>query len=277
MVYFLTALYYEAKEIIKHYKMKKVIEAKKFQIFKNDKYYLIITGTGGIKAAVGATYLLSNFGYNENDIFINIGICGANKEKAHIGEIFLCNKLINKYTKKSYYPDMLFSHSFREGSLESFLEIVDKDMIKNVKADIVDQEGAFLYEAVSIFLKPENIYIIKIVSDFLEADSVTPVLIENLMASNLPKVYEWIDKRLNIEDYKNDIMNKEENDMINILCKNMKLSSAMEYEFKKLSKQYKIRNGQILDLLIKYKDVKCNIKAEGKKVYGELKQKLMEL
>lgn len=277
MVYFLTALYYEARDIIEHYKMKKVMEVTKFQVFKGENELLIISGTSEIKAVVAATYLLTHFEYSENDIFINVGICGAIKEKACKGDIFLCNKLIDDFSKKAFYPDMLFKHPFREGTLESFSEVVNDTGKQNIDTDIVDQEGAFIYEAVSMFIKPQNIYIIKIVSDILNPNSITPQTIENLMSDNMNKVYKWLEERIKLKFENEDIMSIEEYKILKNLSEKMKLTSAMNVELKKLSKQYKIRNGHIIDVINLYRDFQCKSKIEGKKAFGELKERLMEL
>lgn len=277
MIYFLTALYYEAKDIIEHYKMKKVMEATKFQVFKGENELLVISGTSSIKAVVAATYLLSSFEYNENDIFVNVGICGAAPEKSRRGDIFLCSKLIDNFSKRAFYPDMLFKHPFKEGTLESFSEVVDGAVKHNVGVHIVDQEGAFAYEAAAMFLKPENIYIIKIVSDVLNPGSVTPQLVENLMADNMPKVYAWLEERTKLKFADEDVMSQEEYKILKALCHKMKLTSAMNSELGKLSRQYKIRNGHIIDLINEYRNFQCESKIEGKKAFGELKEKLMEL
>lgn len=277
MVYFLTALYYEAKDIIEHYKMKKVMEVTKFQVFKGENELLIISGTGGIKAVVAAAYLLTSFGYNENDIFINVGICGAPGHKACIGEVFLCNKLIDSFSLKAFYPDMLFKHPFKEGTLESFSEVVNDAGKKNIETDIADQEGAFVYEAVSTFLKPENIYIIKIVSDILNPGTVTPEYIESLMSDNMPKVYDWLQERTGFRLNYKDIISAEEYKTLKALSGNMKLTSAMNIELKKLYRQYKIRNGHVIGGINNYINYNCKTKIEGKKTFGELRKRLMEL
>lgn len=276
MVYFLTALYYEAKDIIEHYKMKKIMEVTKFQVFKGENELLIISGVGGLKAIVSATYLLTNFKYKENDIFVNVGICGASKDKASIGEVFLCNKLIDNFSKKAFYPDMLFKHPFREGTLQSFPKIINGTVDESIQSDIVDQEGAFLYQTVSMFLKPQNIYTIKIVSDNLNTNSVTPKLIESLMADNMPKVYCWLEERTKLNFYNKDIISIEEYKILQDLCENMKFTFSMSIQLKKLFKQYKIRKGYIIDVINKYRNYECKSKIEGKKIFGELKERLME-
>ena len=48
MIYIFTAIYAEAKNIIKHYDLKKQhVAGLKFDIFSNDDIRLLITGAGG--------------------------------------------------------------------------------------------------------------------------------------------------------------------------------------------------------------------------------------
>lgn len=230
MIYFLTALYYEAKDIISHYKMKKVMKSTRFQVFKGDNELVIISGTSSVKAVVAATYLLNCFEYNEDDIFVNLGICGSVTNNFCKGEAFLCNKLINSYSKRTFYPDMLFEHPFKEAALESFSQVVDKDMRQNINADIVDQEGAFVLE------------------------DRTKVRFEN-----------------------KDVITEEEYDVLKILSEKIKLTCAMNIQLEKLSRQYKIRNGHVDDIIKKYTKLQCQSKNEGKRIFGQLKAKLMEL
>lgn len=277
MTYFLTALYYEAESIISQYKMKKVMEAAKFQAFKGQDEVLVISGIGALKSVVAATYLLDFFKYKENDIFINIGVCGGNREGCAEGDVFLCNKLIDSYNNKTFYPDILFKHPFKEGTLESFSETADSETVKNIKFDVADQEGTFVYEAVSMFLKPHNIHIIKIVSDILNPEEVTPEKIKKLMEGNLPQIYSWVEKRENIEAEEEEVINKEEKGILMLLSENLHLTSAMNRELFKLSKQYKVRNGKFMDIINEYTEIKCQAKNEGKRIFGQIKNRLMEL
>lgn len=277
MTYFLTALYCEAKDIISYYKMKKDTNASKFQVFRSENEMLIISGVGGIKAVVAATYLLNRFGYDEDDLFVNIGICGSAKDKFEIGEIILCNKLIDSCSKRSFYPDILFKHPFKEGSLQSFSNVIGEENRHEISSDIVDEEGAFLYQAVSMFLKPHNIHIIKIVSDILDPVSILSQKIENIMEKEMAEVYTWLETRTAVKNNIEKIISLEEYKILNVLSKKMKLTTAMNIELEKLSKQYKVRNGHIIDIIREFAKIQCESKSEGKRVFGELKQRLMEL
>ncbi|WP_234122053.1 5'-methylthioadenosine/S-adenosylhomocysteine nucleosidase family protein [Clostridium hydrogenum] len=277
MTYFLTALYYEAKGIISHYKMKKVVEAIKFQVFKGDNEMLIIAGTGGIKAVVATAYLLNCFGYKENDMLINLGICGAVKNNFDIGEVVLCNKLIDDFSNRSFYPDILFKHPFKEGSLQSLKGVMGQANKEQIEGDIIDEEGAFVYQVASMFLKPHNIHIIKIVSDVLNPTSVTKEKIQSLMEMKMPQIFNWLENRTAVKTEVSNIISLDEYKLLSVLTTKMKLTTAMNMELEKLFKQYKVRNGHVMDVVRGFAKIQCESKNEGKRVFGELKQRLMEL
>jgi nucleoside phosphorylase len=273
MIYFLTAMYYEAEPIISYYKMKKVMEAKKFQVFKAIDKLLIISGVGSLKASVAVTYILNSFNYKEDDIFINIGICGAVNENLCEGQVIMCNKVLDSYANKTLYPDMLLKHPFSEGTLHSF----PKAVMEKVEGDIVDMEGAFFFQTAVMFLKPHNIHIIKIVSDFLKPESVNSNNIKSLLKRSMPEVLLWIDS-ISEEKYdKKNIFTSDEVCILDLLVQNLKLTTSMKIELSKLCKHYKLRNRQLLEKLKSYAEFKCKSKMEGKKIFGQLRQELMEL
>ena len=56
-------------------------------MFKNEEITLIITGSGIMQGAIAVTYVLGNLDIGEEDIFVNLGICGAVKDSFSIGDI----------------------------------------------------------------------------------------------------------------------------------------------------------------------------------------------
>jgi nucleoside phosphorylase len=119
MLYISTALYCEAQPFIRYYNLKKEVMDHRFQIFKNENVIVIITKTGNVNAAIGVTYLCSGRVPCPSDLFINIGVCAAYKKDIPIGTVFLCNKIIDQVTNRSYYPDVLFRHPFFESAITS--------------------------------------------------------------------------------------------------------------------------------------------------------------
>lgn len=166
MIYIAVALGIEAKPIIDYFNLKRDNGIKKLQLFRSERITLIITGVGILKSAIALTHILSQMKIEENDIFLNIGICGAKNKKFKIGDVVMCNKIINSELQKSYYPDMVFSHPFKEGSLESFNKPIYST--EGINGDLIDMEGAGLVEATTYFFQSYQLNFIKIVSDYLE-------------------------------------------------------------------------------------------------------------
>jgi hypothetical protein len=80
MIYLITAFYPEANALIDYFRLKKLYEPSKFQIFAGDKILLIVSGEGILQAAIATTFALTKFGASDRCIALNIGICGANEK-----------------------------------------------------------------------------------------------------------------------------------------------------------------------------------------------------
>ncbi|HZK28340.1 MAG TPA: hypothetical protein VFD00_12470 [Thermoclostridium sp.] len=119
MITIFTALYCEAEPIIRYFDLKRQNNINGFQLFSNNSIHLLITGVGGINAAIGVTSLCSSSINTPtfNDIVVNLGICGAENLTLKKGTILLGNKIIDLSTNKSYYPDMIFRHKFIESTI----------------------------------------------------------------------------------------------------------------------------------------------------------------
>ncbi|WP_168198197.1 5'-methylthioadenosine/S-adenosylhomocysteine nucleosidase family protein [Crassaminicella thermophila] len=249
---------------------------KLYEIFKNEEVTLIISGIGPFESAIATTYLLTQYNAGISDIFMNIGICGSKKEDRKIGSIFLCNKIINSDTKRTYYPDVLVKHPFIEGALETFSAVINKEKKKIIVGDLVDMEGAGAFQAASSFLPPHNIYVIKIVSDLLDGESVTPKFVSQMINENISIICNFIKEIDKINTTSKKVLIEEEEEVLNRICKNLRLTSTMEYQLKDLSIQYKIREGGLLNKLESFLKVSCKDKKERKMHFERLKEKLME-
>jgi len=170
------AFYKEVAQLIKHYKLKK--ENTPFEIFKNDEIIVIISGIGKINSAIATTYLLSNY---DIDFCINFGIAGSSKFK--VGEIFLINKI-----NKNLYPDILYTHPFKESEI-----ICSDKIITNGDFKLVDMESEGFFKAATKFLPLENIFIIKIVSDNLICFRPDDNFMNNLISPHLQNITTFID------------------------------------------------------------------------------------
>jgi adenosylhomocysteine nucleosidase len=269
MIYISVALGIEAKPIIKYFNLKRDNSIKKLQVFKNERVTLIITGVGILKSAIALTYILSQSEIDEDDIFLNIGICGAKSEKYSIGDIVLCNKIINSELEKSYYPDMVFNHSFKEGSLESFNTPVYCG--DEVVGDLVDMEGAGLFEATTYFFQSYQLNFIKIVSDYLDRE-VEQNQVEELILKSLPQIDSWLIEREKFKVEKEIDFSLEEKYLIEELIKKARFTATMENELKNLLLYYKLQGKNINGILEKYRDVEIKDKRDSKKILEEIKE-----
>lgn len=277
MIYVAVALTAEAKPLITYFKLKRDNKIKKYQVFKNEEIILIITGSGMIQGAIGTTYVLSSLNIREEDIFINLGICGAVKEIFQEGDIVLCNKITNNGNGKSFYPDMLFKHKFKEGTLESFSHVVDRSMESEIKGELVDMEGAGIYEAASLFFSQHQINIIKIISDYLDSRGITAEKVTHIVENGILKIDEWLNERKNFSVSEKEIFTLSEEDIMNVVEKNLRLTESMHYEFIELMRYYKLKNKNIEDTILKYSKIKIISKREGKINFEKIRKEIIEL
>lgn len=277
MIYIAAALTAEARPLITYFKLKRDNKIKKYQIFKNEEITLIITGTGMMQGAIGATYVLSRQNIGEQDIFVNLGVCGAVRDIFQVGDIVLCSKITNNGNGKSFYPDMLFKHKFKEGTLESFFHVVDKSMDSEIKGELVDMEGAGIYEAASLFFSQHQINIIKIVSDHLDSRGITPNKVNQLVENAIFKIKEWLDERKNININDKEIFTLKEKEAINKVEKNLRLTESMHYEFIEFMKYHKLKNKSIEDIILKYYNIEIKDKREGKINFERIRKEIIKL
>ncbi|AYD39157.1 spore photoproduct lyase [Clostridium fermenticellae] len=275
MIYIMTAMYYEARPLIKTFGLKKDLNYDKFQVFRNDDVVLIISGVGAVKASIAVTYILTSLRRDilDDDIFINFGICGSAYKK---NGIVICNKITDHCTGRSYYPDMLFKHPFLEGEIETFPNVINER--RDMESDFVDMEASGAFQAASLFFLTCQMHFIKIISDFLVTDNITGNSVEKLVNDNLDDFVKWLNLRRNICLKEKKILTNYENVYIESISHNLNITDSMKHEFVDLCIDYKIRSHDdlsgVLELFEKYK---CQSKREGKIYFGKLRSKLMEL
>lgn len=277
MIFISTALYCEAEPFIIHLKLKKDTRISKYQIFRNDRFTLCITGTGVISATVAVTYMLTYFNAGNHDIFINVGICGSKNPKLKVGDTFLCNKIIHHDTNRCFYPDILFNHTFSEGILETFSSPVNAHMKYDIQSDIVDMEGSGVFQAASVFFPPHSIFLIKTVSDFIYEDSVvSKTFVTSLIKNNVAYLCDWCLQISELIKPEPEIFSKHDKELLDEIIINLNLSAAMKAEFIKLCKNYMLRKGNMLNILSEIKDIKVKSRRERSMYFERLKLQLME-
>lgn len=158
MTYIVTALKPEAQAFVDFYKLTKN-RLGDFTTFHDEKIHLIVSGLGVTNARVATQTLINNFDITDDDIYLNIGICGASS-LYDIGELLEIGSVV--YEEQSY--------TFKEDKKE--IVCVDYEANDNTY-QIVDMESYGFYDAVIDNPAIKNFYIFKVVSDHFEPHRVT--------------------------------------------------------------------------------------------------------
>lgn len=173
------ALYGEAKEIIRSFQLKKETGRTHFQVFTEEQaaIRLVITGTGPVAAASAVAEISALYPPKETDFFLNFGVCGSEKSIAP-GKIYLCHKLTEACSGRTFYPDMLYSHPFEEAELISVPAVLSSRELEQYILEksgeeewidsaprLFDMEAAAIYQAGNYSYGPQQMFFLKVVSD----------------------------------------------------------------------------------------------------------------
>ena len=115
MITIFTALYPEAKELIRALSLKKDMTQNHFQVFsdENNQIQIVITGASAIAAATAVAECSTRKEPDSGDFLINYGSC-AGRKNIPVGTVSLCNKLTQTVDGRTFYPDILYRHPFEE-------------------------------------------------------------------------------------------------------------------------------------------------------------------
>ncbi|MGB5867589.1 MAG: hypothetical protein WBG69_06935 [Arcobacteraceae bacterium] len=167
MILIHTALLCEAQSFIEYYKLNKLNS----KIYLNDQMVILISGIGKQNTLSNLEYMFVN--YNITKAF-NIGIAGCNDTTVPIGELFCTNhNLKNINTLPLITNDTVTTDSTLEQST------------------LYDMEAHYFQEISLHYLEPKNIYIFKIVSDYLSSEKLAKDYIK-LLISKQKKIHEFL-------------------------------------------------------------------------------------
>lgn len=159
MLYIVTALKPEAQAFIDRYSLQKS-KLEDFNIFTNKKTILIVGGIGVKNATLATQSLINHFDITDDDVYINVGICGASR-KYKIGELLQIDTINYKNHTYSIHQ-----------KITTAIECLDEESSEE-KYEIVDMESFGFYNAVIHSPAIKNSYIFKVVSDHFEPHKVT--------------------------------------------------------------------------------------------------------
>ena len=185
MIYVVTALYQEAHGLIRELELKKNTAYAPFEVFDNESasIRLVVTGVGEIAAAAATAAVCARDGADAAEFLVNIGCCAAAESAAggcepadrdmdsgygeanaaQIGDLYVCYKITEQATGKTFYPDILYRHPWKERELVTGMQPLQRAAAHGA---LYDMEAAAVYQAGIRFFSPDRMLFLKVVSDF---------------------------------------------------------------------------------------------------------------
>ena len=259
MIYVMMALYQEAHGLIRELELKKNTAYAPFEVFDNESagIRLVVTGVGEIAAAAATAAVCARDGADAADFLINIGCCAAAEgatggcepadrdmdsgygeaNAAQIGDLYVCHKITEQATGKTFYPDILYRHPWKERELVTGMQPLQRAAAHGA---LYDMEAAAVYQAGIRFFSPDRMLFLKVVSDFgiagqerMTAEALTGLLEQHVkeVAAFLTNLREAADEE---ETLRNDGILQEDETVLERLfaalhCSQTMRASARQY------------------------------------------------
>lgn len=309
MVYIFCAFYGECSGLIKHYNLKKRQTDKyyRFDVFENENQpvRIILTGQGSVMAAAAVSGAASFFGIKAGDAIINVGTCAGDYEP---GQVFICNKITEEATGRTFYPDMILRSGLPERELVTVPVVIHKPIHEYVNKDscdmaLYDMEAAAIYQAANLYVGPHRMGFVKVVSDNGDIEGLTPDFIKKLMAEAVDEIASYVDMFVtDAGNWHNDKLNSGKNNSIqqqhmehyslnddmcraeestqftNQLCKDLHCSKVMENQVRQLIKYLSLEGTDYMTYINGLYDegrLPAHDKKNGKVCLDEIKRELL--
>ena len=173
MIYVVVALKSEAQAFVDKYKLRKS-KLGLFKYFSNENIRLIISNIGVENSRNATQALINQFDITDDDIYLNIGICGASSS-FNIGSLIEIGTLS--------YKGITYTINNRTKTLTC----VDEPMSEGCE-EIVDMESFGFYDAVTHNPAIKKFHILKVVSDHFEPHTVTKDTTKKLIFNKIDAI-----------------------------------------------------------------------------------------
>jgi len=158
LLYIIVALKPEAQAFVDKYRLQKS-KLQNFTLYSNEHIRLIISGLGVQNATNATQMLINHYDITDDDIYLNVGICGAHKTH-EIGSLFEIGTI--------HYDGI--KYSLKEG--KEAIVCVDKAINEQIYP-LADMESYGFYDAIIHNPAIKKYHIFKVVSDNFEPHKVT--------------------------------------------------------------------------------------------------------
>ncbi len=170
MILIHTALLSEAQTFIEKYKLTKVNSTPK--IYANEKIVVVIGGIGKENTYNSLDYIFENYAISKA---FNIGIAGCSDTTIEMGELFCTNKEledINTMQCKTVDAPQLPSNT--------------------TPNTLYDMEASYFLEIVQKYLYEKDIYVFKIVSDYLDSTIPKKDFVKKLINDKFTQISKYL-------------------------------------------------------------------------------------
>ncbi len=275
------ALYCEAEALIAHFQLHKDPGSVCFQVFGDEEagIRIALTGAGPIAAATAVGSICTRYGIGKDDMLLNVGTCAASAEG--MDGIYVCSKLVEHATGRTFYPDMLYRHPFAEGTLVTGDTVWRGTQPEGESRQFLyDMEGAAVYQAGNHFVGPHRMQFVKLVSDCGDAQP-SQKQISALMNESKEALSAYIEELQQIlrQEKKGRAMLSEAGQMqLDALSRDFHCSRTMKDELRQQLLYQELSGGNYEAFVREmYEDgrLPCRDRKEGKKRFEEFKQKLL--
>ena len=183
-----TALHDEAKPFIEVTRCKKVSGLGNLNYYANEEIGLLITGHGKVQAAIAVARFLQK---KEAVQIVNVGVCGASDTSLPLGSVHVVNQVRDQATGRNYFPDRLYAAPFPESSLITVDNGQSQDEAE--ENSLYDMEASGVYQAATQFVSADRVHFLKVISDHLEPETLSPKRVQELMKNVAPAVLNFLE------------------------------------------------------------------------------------
>ncbi|NQY93368.1 MAG: nucleoside phosphorylase [Campylobacteraceae bacterium] len=162
-----TALHPEAKPIIQYFNLLPNKTYEPLKIFENENYILVVAGIGRTQTKNILPFIFDNFKIKKA---INIGIAGCKDKSVKLGTLFCVNQTVKDIQTTT-------------------ITTVDSplDDVSLLHTTLVDMESEEFLQISKTYLNPKDIYVFKIVSDYLSKNIPDKSFVFNSIKKSIPK------------------------------------------------------------------------------------------
>ena len=164
-----TALLCEAQSLIEKYRLTQIDNNPK--IYQNKELLVVIGGVGGVNTTKTLETIYKRYTIEKG---INIGIAGCGDREVKLGEVFCTNQKLENIR----YKELKTVHNPQTTSGDT--------------QSLYDMEGSYFLEVSQKYLKNEDIFVLKVVSDHLNDTILPKDKVKKLIQNSLKSWEKWI-------------------------------------------------------------------------------------